>query len=194
MTTIRTFIAAVLVGSSTPWIVSTQKELLKQVGSNAIKLTPLEQIHLTLVFLGEVDTRVIPQLASMMDNGGLQLPISLKITQIGQFSRNGSVSVIWAGIEKSEPLMKLQSSLEKFISQIITIEQTAFKPHLTLARIRAETDAESRAKLIKFVASDRRELPLLELITEVVLFKSDLKPNGPIYTRLHTIKVQDEIQ
>lgn len=194
MATIRTFIAAELSGASSAWIHSTQVGLQKLVTPNAIKLTPLQQMHLTLVFLGEVDTRLIPKLVNCIDNSEINLPIDLSINRVGQFSRNGIVTVVWAGIEKNNRLEKVYSALVNNLGQFIKIEPITFKPHLTLARIKGDLDVESNTRLIKFTESYRLGLPIQESIRQIVLFKSDLKPSGPLYTRLHTIKVQDEIQ
>lgn len=194
MAIIRTFIAAELSGTSLTWITSVQAELKNLVTPGVIKLTPLEQVHITLAFLGDVDTCMIPELVSAMDNCAIKLPIHISIDRIGQFSRNGAVAVIWAGIKQNMLLDDLYIELSKRISPLVKLEKSAFKAHITLARVRPEIDSASNARLIEFTNSNQEALPVQECFAEIVLFRSELKPSGPIYTKLHTIKRRDRIQ
>ncbi|MGB4594994.1 MAG: RNA 2',3'-cyclic phosphodiesterase [Anaerolineaceae bacterium] len=194
MATIRTFIAAELTQASLSWASSTQTELSKLVASNDIKFTPLQQFHLTLAFIGDVDTRILPRFVSLMDNINTKLPILVSIDRIGHFSRNGSISVIWAGIKRNEILDNLNADILAQLKLLVRLERAPFKPHLTLARVKPEIDFATNNRIIEFAASNSLLLPFQDSISKVVLYKSDLKPAGPIYTRLHTIKLQDEIQ
>jgi 2'-5' RNA ligase len=194
MAIIRTFISAELSGTSSALITSVQAKLLKLVTPSGIKLTPLQQVHLTLAFLGDVDTRLIAGLINALESSNVELPILVDIDRIGQFCRNGVVSVVWAGIKQNKSLENLYLAVVNQIRPLVKLEKVPFRPHLTLARVRPEIDAASNARLIEFSNSNQLTLPVQESIQEVVVFKSKLKPSGPIYTRLHTIKQRDRIQ
>ena len=194
MATIRAFIAAQLLGSTRSWITSVQSEISKVVGSTSLKLIPHDQLHITLIFLGEIDTRLIPKVVTSMENFSPTYSIEVNLNRLGQFSRNGAVSVAWVGIEKCGLLNDYYSTLIRYLGQFLTTEPASFKPHLTLARVRPGIDPEANHRLIKFIEKKRVDLPMHDKIDEIVLFRSDLKPSGPIYTRLHTIRLQDGIQ
>ena len=95
-----------------------------------------EQMHLTLRFIGEVD-------------GGLFLDIrdalaeiegesfSLHLSDIGFFPPRGKPRVIWVGLQKHEPLLKLRNRLESRLVDLgLEPEGRKFSPHITLARLK----------------------------------------------------------
>ena len=93
---------------------------------------PAANLHLTLVFLGEVDPARIGALRSAAD--GLACPgFPFELDRIGGFRRSG---VAWAGCRRSPPaLLTLQSALESRIREAgFSPDDRAFAAHLTLAR------------------------------------------------------------
>jgi 2'-5' RNA ligase len=194
MAVIRAFVAAELSGKNSVWFSSVQTEIRKLVEPTAIKLTPLSQFHITLAFLGDIETQSISAITKAMDSCMVKLPISVSIDRLGNFSQNGKISVIWAGIKPDKLLADINSELLKRILPLVKFEKSPFKPHLTMARIRSEIEAGSNERLSKFMQSNQLSFPVHDSIINVVLFKSELRPTGPIYTRLYTIEWRDRIQ
>ncbi len=97
------------------------------------RFTPRENLHLTLVFLGEVPPeRLAEAKAAMAEAPGRSFP--LEIGGMGCFNRRGG-SLYWAGVERSEPLCALYDTLcEALRRRGFQIEERPYRPHLTLVR------------------------------------------------------------
>jgi len=110
--------------------------------------TPPEQLHLTLCFIGEVDGATFLDIREALEQ--IQAaPFSLRLQGVGFFPPRGQPRVVWAGVEKSEPLMVLQRKITTRLFQLgVELENRKFSPHITLARLK-ETPA---AKVGKYLA------------------------------------------
>ncbi|GGK82654.1 RNA 2',3'-cyclic phosphodiesterase [Amphritea balenae] len=97
-----------------------------------IKLEPAEQLHLTLLFLGEQP----PTTVDLIEQASQYLttaPFELRLAGVGQF-RSG---IIWLGVQPQPALMKLQQKLsQRLTNDGIDLETRVYHPHLTLARSR----------------------------------------------------------
>ena len=94
-----------------------------------------EQIHLTLRFMGEVDRHVAEDLAAALESIRFA-PFELRVAGVGSFARRRE-GTLWAGVERSEPLLHLQKKIERATTAAgLPPEGRAFHPHLTLARFR----------------------------------------------------------
>ncbi len=145
-------------------------------------------IHVTLKFLGDTAEKEVPALCEAIE-GALKLDgtplagMEFVANRVGAFPSMGKPSVLWVGLDGSrmDRLATLASRVDTALSALgREPERRPFKPHLTIGRVRegAETHAISRA-LTEAVA------PRFEVtFKSLVLFKSDLKPTGPVYTRL----------
>ena len=93
---------------------------------------PHENLHITLVFLGNVEEQIIPELAEAA--AGLKIPgFQLQIDRCGWWKR---AKVAWlAPGHTPEPLLELVKQLNH-LSRIagIPIEDRDYSPHLTIAR------------------------------------------------------------
>ncbi len=96
------------------------------------RLTPYQNLHLTLAFLGVKPRATFPMLQSLMANLD-NMPIRLEINRVGYFKKN---RIAWAGTHAIPPALgqmrhQITELLEKhqFLSEYKT-----FKPHITLAR------------------------------------------------------------
>lgn len=123
---------------------------------------PAANLHLTLVFLGEVDPARIGALRSAAE--GLACPgFPFQLDRIGGFRRAG---VAWAGCRRPPPaLLSLQSTIEGRIREAgFSPDDRAFAAHLTLARrVREPVEPEDmqavewRANAFALVESARGE-------------------------------------
>ncbi|MBQ8509679.1 MAG: RNA 2',3'-cyclic phosphodiesterase [Clostridia bacterium] len=92
-------------------------------------LTIQENLHLTLVFLGEVEESRIPAVCRAMERSTVP-PFTLRFGGSGRFGE-----IVWAGIEPTAPLLTLQSALTANLATArFTLESRAYTPHVTLAR------------------------------------------------------------
>jgi 2'-5' RNA ligase len=95
--------------------------------------TKYENLHLTLVFLGEVAGNRIGALRKITENVTFS-PFNLCIRGIGAFKRDGG-DILWAGIDANKNLIELHRRLYAQVSSAgFEVEGRKFTPHLTLAR------------------------------------------------------------
>ncbi len=141
------------------------------------KTTELENLHLTLKFLGEISQEKLEKVNSVLSEISFS-EFQAKIESIGIFSRNNSPKIIWIKISSPE-LSRLQKQIDNSLSLLFPKEER-FMSHLTIARIKHVNSKLSLSNYIK-------RLPLKNLvfpITEFKFFSSELKPLGPIYKEI----------
>jgi len=107
--------------------------------ASAGRFTRDENLHLTLVFLGEVDESLIPAIRHAMIRASVESFI-LKFSSIGFFKRADG-QIWWVGIEPNPLLLETQNFLSRQLAEAgFTIEKRKYTPHLTLGRnIRLKT-------------------------------------------------------
>lgn len=116
------------------WPDETTRAHLKRLQESVIgrKVSP-ENLHLTLAFLGNQATSLLPVLARLLDKLPAQ-SFTLGIDRYGYFSKP---RIAWAGpSDTPKPLLALQQSLLQGLNeaQIPFQPDAPFKPHVTLAR------------------------------------------------------------
>jgi RNA 2',3'-cyclic 3'-phosphodiesterase len=148
-----------------------------------------EKIHLTLKFFGNIDeSRIDPIVKSIERPTQTISPFSLKVRGVGAFPHLKNPRVIWMGlVDGKEVLVSFQKQLEKELEKIgFEPEERAFHPHLTLGRMKS---SKAREELTGRMERHQEEEFGDFQVERIVLFKSDLKPTGPIYTSLREIKL-----
>jgi 2'-5' RNA ligase len=102
-------------------------------GSIRGNYTLYENLHLTLVFLGEVAQNRVGLIQRAIADSPFT-PFALTIKGIGRFRRDGG-DIVWAGLEANKNLQELHGRLcERLVTSGFSVEERSFKPHLTLAR------------------------------------------------------------
>jgi 2'-5' RNA ligase len=106
----------------------------------------------------------------------------LSVEEAGTFPPRGAARVLWLGVrDESGGLARLQRRLEAECEAAgFPREPRAFKPHLTLARLRAPKDAPALSE------AHRRSTfgPHAFRVSELVVMRSELGPGGSRYTPL----------
>jgi RNA 2',3'-cyclic 3'-phosphodiesterase len=114
---------------------------------------------------------------------------ALRLRGLGCFPLRGPVRVVWVGIQGAvESLRSLQSSVRQTLSSLSSQKESRpFAPHLTIGRVRAGAHPPGavRASLAGLSAIEVGDWP----ICEVVLMRSELRPEGARYTRLLTVNL-----
>jgi 2'-5' RNA ligase len=140
-----------------------------------------DKLHLTIKFLGEVgvDRVAALSLAAERAVAGLK-PISLSAEGCGAFPDRGRPRVLWIGIRNpDEGLAGLNGRLEtECAAQGFAREQRAFRPHLTIARVRQPAAALELADANRQMGFS----PLKFEANELVVIRSELSGAGSRYT------------
>ena len=145
-----------------------------------------ESLHLTLKFLGEVEAIRFDALhhAATAAAAGLA-PFELTIEGAGTFPPRGAARVLWLGVrDDSGQLSRLQFRLDKECVYVgFPRESKPFRPHLTLARLRAGRSSETVRGLSE--AHRRASFgPHTFQVSDFALMRSELGPGGSRYTPL----------
>lgn len=143
-----------------------------------------DRIHLTLKFLGDVQEDVLPEIMGALEKVASQTePFSLRPEGCGAFPSMMRMRVVWVGlIGEQGALADLRQKTEDAVAALgFPREDRPFKPHLTLGRVR---DARHIKELQQGLLNSRAFVAEAFDVTEVVLYKSDLRSEGAHYTPL----------
>jgi 2'-5' RNA ligase len=162
--------------------------LLKKTGAEVKWVRP-ESVHLTVKFLGQAAEETIDPLAAKAAEQVSRIPaVTLGLSGTGVFPGPKRPRVAWVGLAGDMAVMRdLQRGVDEAAAEFgFEREKREFSPHLTLGRIRS-------SKRIGELMSELDRIdpkPLAFLAREVILFQSDLKPTGAVYTPLKTLPLR----
>jgi len=107
---------------------------------------------------------------------------------MGAFPHLKNPRVIWVGlVNGSQILTSLQKEIETELEKIgFQPEDRPFHPHLTLGRMKS---SRGKDELVERMEKHKEEGFGDLQVERVILFKSDLKPSGPIYTALRELRL-----
>ncbi len=148
-----------------------------------------ESIHLTLKFLGAVEPSCIPRILPVLKPiGDKTNKFSLDLQGVGVFPNRQRPRVIWVGISgQTQSLQRLVLGVTAALEPLgFPLEEKAYHPHLTLARIKRENVVVGSALLEKGVLENEHHLGNLT-VNQFVLFQSNLNSSGACYTSLGTV-------
>ena len=148
-----------------------------------------EKIHLTLKFFGNIEeSRIDPIFKSIEEPIRNTPPYSIEVKGVGAFPQLRNPRVIWIGlVNGKEILTSFQKQIETQLEKIgFQTENRPFHPHLTLGRMKSSRGKE---EMVGRMEKHREEEFGDFQVERVILFKSDLKPSGPVYTLLREIKL-----
>lgn len=158
--------------------------LAQHFGSKGnVKWVPSTQLHLTLVFAGELAAENVDALRAELATIEVP-PLALRLTGLGHFPPRGEPRVVWAAIGGDvEALAGLyQQVAAAGDRQGIEREERGFVPHVTLGRVRSAFGALALVDQLQAVGATLRDKPFAP--TGLVLYRSELRPRGPIHTPL----------
>ncbi len=185
MEKIRSFIAIELPEGLKTELAKLQSKL--KVERPRVKWVSPDGIHLTLKFLGDIETTAVDRIIQAMTEAvnGIQ-PFDLCIGQMGVFPNYERVQVVWVGLDgRIDMLDRLYKQLEDSLTIIgFPPEKRGFKPHLTLARVGDEAMPEERKIFGDFIAGNKAEISCSIKAGGLSLMKSLLTPRGAVYSRL----------
>ena len=153
-----------------------------------LKWTKQENLHITLKFIGEVSPKQYSQIETLLNNADFNTgAIDLNITDCGKFGKGRDLNILWIGIDKNGKLEDIYNRMENTLEKAgIAKERRKFKPHITAARNKKPFNFKSFFK--KIDENSERFISGLK-VTHFQVFKSQLTPEGPIYSILKEISL-----
>ena len=159
------------------------RALRAEIPEVAASWTRVENIHLTLKFFGNVSVARISKISTAVADAAKEFAaFEISVGGTGVFPKASRAQVLWIGVnDPSSKLLALQKVLEKeFASVGFQKEDRAFKPHLTIARIRRPEGARQLAD-----AHLKTEFKPQEIkVSELIVFRSELSSRGSRYTAI----------
>ena len=180
---IRSFLAIDLPEATRQALGTVQKHL-KQSATGVRWVKP-SSIHLTLKFLGNIHPAQVEDIArAVAQEIRDHPPITLRAAGLGAFPSRRKPRVIWIGMEgEVQRLNGIQARIENALEPFGFVrEKRGFRPHLTIGRVK---DRRYLQPLIDAMATLDMEPFNSFDADEIILYKSDLRPTGAIYTKLH---------
>ena len=114
-------------------------------------------------------------------------PFTIHIKGVGIFPNKNYIKIIWSGIEQADPLISIAKSLNTELAELgYKKEKRGFIPHLTIGRVK---NAQGKDQLIELI--DHYQDVFFDTINvnSLVLKKSTLTPQGPIYETLKIVEI-----
>jgi 2'-5' RNA ligase len=185
---IRSFLAIDLPESIKKVMVDYLQDL-RQVPSSVKWVSP-RQTHLTLKFFGSISMETVGKISQTLQKVISEYPrFNLGLKGIGAFPNLFRPRVIWTGLTGDKArLAALHQIIEEALASLgIPKEERPFHPHLTLGRNKLNQINEPLyQKLNGWGEKETDSFP----VEELVLFKSDLTPTGPVYTKLENFPLK----
>ena len=190
MKKIRTFVA---INLPNPLVSELQNLIieLRTEGSGITWVKP-ENIHITLKFLGDTSTDLLPQIEQRISRICREIPpFELSSKQGGVFPRWEMPKVLWVGVDAAPESMfqlaKLKNALEGELEPLgFTAETRPFKPHLTIGRVKNNRTAQTVVEHFRRIRMPEYNIP----VEQIELMRSQLTPAGSIYTVLKSFPLK----
>ena len=156
-----------------------------------IKWVPASHIHLTLSFLGSVQQEKREEIQRILDEVAGEFPeFHLELERGGAFpdERRGRIFLVHLKGEV-EILKKMADDLHRRLAQVgYQKEERKFVPHLTLGRLREGQEAAPAWVVNELLKWHPAKIVPFH-VTQVVLFRSELRALGPVYTAVYSARL-----
>ncbi|MBN2007334.1 MAG: RNA 2',3'-cyclic phosphodiesterase [Anaerolineae bacterium] len=184
---LRTFVALPLSTETVEQLAQVQRTLKRDCPPSAVTWVAPTSIHLTLFFLGEILPELVaPSQEALNVVARHVAPFTFDVGHLGAFPSIQRPSAIWVGVqEPTGKLVLLHQVVNEALSKVgFQPETRKFSPHLTLGRVRRKATREESAAVGRAIAAMKVEHLATTPATEIIFFRSQLKPTGAEYTPL----------
>ncbi|HUW21224.1 MAG TPA: RNA 2',3'-cyclic phosphodiesterase [Candidatus Bathyarchaeia archaeon] len=188
------------------------EKIQNQLRQKGVKATWVKRqnLHLTLIFFADISPEQAELTAKLMkntltprrcqaesasrrrnhDSSEVNSSIELKLTPLGAFPNPDFPKIIWIGLTgEIEKINLINSQIrEKLNQEKIPFDSKPFIPHLTIARLRKIKPGQKK-EFGRFLSQFQLPGKWSFQINQVALIKSQLTPQGPIYTDLLRINL-----
>jgi 2'-5' RNA ligase len=195
MSVIRAFVAIELSPEIQQRLQQVSEQLKQGLAGTPIRWVPVENIHLTLKFLGDVSLSNLDMVKKIIRTVSSQhRTFEVSAGGLGAFPKVHRPRVIWVGLEAPPELGAIQHAIDLETAKLgYASEDRPFSPHLTLGRVSRNVSADE-IRVIASVLSTRRIGFLgVARVREIHLFRSDLQPHGAVYTSLFSAALGERV-
>lgn len=175
-------------------IVAFQARLIEELGKEGITWVKPANLHLTLLFLGEVPEKRMSALDQALDQTiGRNLEFQLRYFGLGKFGSLREPRVLWMGIQAPPALLNLALAIAQAGQQFMPEKPPPFKAHLTLARFRKPIGPSASEILNSLIETEADTEFGAQYINRVSLVQSTLSSAGPLYKTLKNYQLRRKL-
>lgn len=146
-----------------------------------------DNLHLTLLFLGETNEKLLPAIKSTTNDLLHSYVVSqITITMLNAFPSIAVAKTIIYDCNKPSWLMKLGSELRQCMQAFSFDCKQRFHPHITIARLREPIINLSTKFWEKFAINETINFTKFELIESILM------PSGPEYRTVASFNIPEE--
>jgi RNA 2',3'-cyclic 3'-phosphodiesterase len=189
---LRLFIALPIPELVKAELTRAQVELRRVAPGDGVRWVKAEQMHLTLSFLGQVESgRVEAVIAAARDACTGLAAFPLRAQEAGFFPEARRPRVVWTGLhDETGALAALQRTVVQAVGKFAEkAEDRPFRPHLTLGRVKSLRPAEARALAEAVAALSHRSFGEWTA-DKLAVMRSELHPSGSRYACLAEIPLR----
>ena len=161
-------------------------EIEKQLSASGadVKWVAEGNFHVTMKFLGDVDSNRIEELTEAICSAVQDMPpFEVALSGVGAFPNTRQPNVVWVGTSTGGD--ELKAIVERLDSSLECLgfakEAKPFSPHITVGRTKTPRNFGQLREAIERLNDIQAGSFLVE---EVALMKSDLRPSGQVYTKI----------
>lgn len=176
----RTFIGIEIPFEAKRKIFEVEKKIFK---GKRIKGVEINNLHITLFFLGEVNENALDEIKNALHTAAKKSkPFMASIGDVDGFPETNHARIVYLSIEKGKlEIKKLFKNIEASLGDKFKGEEREYIPHITIGRVKK---GRLNVKGVKF------SYPPFS-IDHFTLFKSELRKQGPEYTVIQRFKIGD---
>ncbi len=180
----RLFLAIPLPQELKEKLTRQQEYLREKLPALKVSWLKQEQMHLTLIFLGETPRRQTKDIIVKLQNGINGGAFELSVGALGVFPNFNKPRVIWLGLTGG--VEQLQDLHQKGVAALseFDFQRRKLKPHLTLGRIRRGFEPN-----INQTFANAEKIDYRWLVESLRLYKSELRPDGAVHEVLASFEL-----
>jgi len=191
---IRTFVAIDLPKDVRDSLGEVIHKLREQLPGIPVRWMDHEKIHLTLKFLGDVSLQNLEIIKKIVEaETAKRQTMEMGVGGIGAFPKLQHPRVVWIGVEAPSELDDLRRGIEDGVARLgYQRDQYGFTPHLTLGRVSRKASAHDVRRVGEVLYGFSVGYLGAARVKEVHVYRSDLRPDGAVYTRLFTANLVEQ--
>ncbi|RCK73867.1 MAG: 2'-5' RNA ligase [Anaerolineae bacterium] len=192
---LRAFIAIELPSEVQKKLSQVIQRLQEQLRDVSIRWVKPHNIHLTLKFLGEVSLNNLETIKQILVKEAAEVsPFEFSIGELGAFPNVKRPRVLWLHVAAPPELFALQRSIDTQTERLGYVsEERTYSPHITVGRVNRQVTPEDIHRISTLLQKTHIGLVEVVSVSTVTLFRSDLHPDGSVYTPLAVVSLKNSI-
>jgi len=189
---LRSFVAVEIPAEVQNALARSTAHLQEALPKPLIRWVAPQNVHLTLKFLGDVSPANLERLAEALKvEAAAHETFSMSVGGLGAFPTPRRARVIWVGLEAPAALTALLRGVEAVAARLgYASEGRPFSPHLTIGRVGQNVSGTDLQRIRTALEGTSVGALGTVRVEAVHIFKSDLQPGGPVYTRLYSLPMR----